>query len=646
MIRVARVIIYGMKKWCEVLGVVCVMLVGIFGGANAFADVNNFYFEDFTGDYYLSKAEDGTSRLHVKEVLTAVFPGTNQNHGIERYIPFTNQGGINMTVADYEALNLKVTRNGEYEPVSNMGVEDNYFYIRIGDAAKYVQGKQVYILEYDFANVVTEFDAEGNNVSGQNVEKMFQELYWDTNGTSWTQRFDKVTARVHFVDRVLNGFTGKSWCYVGRYGESGQDRCTIVKIDDGVEFTTSGVRGYENLTFDVELKAGTFVVLEPAKNYTLVWILTVVGVGLMLFTVLGPVRRYRKAKEKREYYKKMFVKPEYQPNPDYTVAEMAEVYIGKKKDAKVAVLLDMIVRKKIALAKTGENRKKGWKAMVLSLDGVSEEARTLLAIMNGGWVPEVGDEVEIKAQVATSRLVALGRKYDEQIIAELKKDGLVEEKYKSTGRNASTETMVVVISVVMCFVFFGIIMFYEALRDNGLLRGYVVGENVFSSVLIVMIIMAIVIWSLLYSKTDKYAVRTKKGLETSRYMDGSKLYIGMAEAERLKMLQSVKGADVSSEGVVRLYEKLLPYAAVLGLEESWMAELEKYYKLEGVTEPEWHRNGFTVRDMYYASTLASSYSRSATTMSSGSGGSSSGSSGGGGGGFSGGGGGGGGGGGW
>ena len=58
-------------------------------------------------------------------------------------------------------------------------------------------------------------------------------------------------------------------------------------------------------------------------------------------------------------------------------------------------------------------------------------------------------------------------------------------------------------------------------------------------------------------------------------MDGAKLYIGMAEADRLKMLQSVEGADVTNEGVVRLYEKLLPYAAVLGLEDSWMAELEK-----------------------------------------------------------------------
>ena len=31
------------------------------------ADVNNFYFSDFTGDYYLTKDEDGISHLKVKE---------------------------------------------------------------------------------------------------------------------------------------------------------------------------------------------------------------------------------------------------------------------------------------------------------------------------------------------------------------------------------------------------------------------------------------------------------------------------------------------------------------------------------------------------------------------------------------------------
>ena len=114
----------------------------------------------------------------------------------------------------------------------------------------------------------------------------------------------------------------------------------------------------------------------------------------------------------------------------------------------------------------------------------------------------------------------------------------------------------------------------------------------------------------------------------------------MAEADRIKFLQSKDKVDISPDGVVKLYEKLLPYAALLGLEKSWMKELEKYYKEIDVKEqPDWYRSGLTLNDLFVVSSLSSSTVSSSTTMYSS--GSSSGFSGGGGGGFSGGGGGGG-----
>ena len=132
-----------------------------------------------------------------------------------------------------------------------------------------------------------------------------------------------------------------------------------------------------------------------------------------------------------------------------------------------------------------------------------------------------------------------------------------------------------------------------------------------------------------------------KGLEMSRYMDGSKLYIEMAEAERMKMLQSVEGADTSAEGIVKLYEKLLPYAAVFGLEESWMNEMKEYCQVEEIEEPEYLMTGFAVSEISRSLRNAASVATASTIMASSGGGSSSGFSGGGGGGFSGGGGGGG-----
>ena len=124
-------------------------------------------------------------------------------------------------------------------------------------------------------------------------------------------------------------------------------------------------------------------------------------------------------------------------------------------------------------------------------------------------------------------------------------------------------------------------------------------------------------------------------------MDRLKLYIEMAEAERLKLLQSVEGADVSPKGIVKLYEKLLPYAAVFGLEESWMNEMREYCEVEEIAEPNYLMNGIMISEITRSLSTAASYATTATTMSSSGGGSSSSFSGGGGGGFSGGGGGGG-----
>lgn len=171
--------------------------------------------------------------------------------------------------------------------------------------------------------------------------------------------------------------------------------------------------------------------------------------------------------------------------------------------------------------------------------------------------------------------------------------------------------------------------------------GDVVGEDIFMYVMSGIFVAFIAARIILAKNTNKFLYRTKKGLQVSRYMDGLKLYIEMAEKDRLAFLQSVKGAEVSPEGVVKLYEKLLPYAAVLGLEKSWMQELEKYYKMAEVEAPDWYTNEMAAYSILRVVNSASNAVTYASTYRSSGGGSSSGFSGGGGGGFSGGGGGGG-----
>ena len=620
--------------YCTIFIVICQVVLGLlFGTSVNAANVNNFYFESFDADYYLTKAADGTSALRVVENVTAVFPDYNQNKGICRQIAYTNQGGANVTLPDLTTRNLQLTRNGEYEPIYSIEKANGYYSVCTGNE-NYVHGRQTYTFEYNFSKVVTEFDD-------------YQELYWDTNGNGAVQRFDKVTARVHF-DQA--DYDGQSWCYVGKYGEKGEGRCRVTKISDGLEFSAERLASYENLTFDILLKPGAFVVPEPPKNYILIILLcgAVVICGVLL---IGPIKRYREQDEKRRYYKGLFVKPEYQPHAKYSLAEMIGVYMGKKANNKVAALLEMIVKKKIAIYNAGEGafRRKKWGIMVLDLDAMTEDERVLVQILKGGAAVATGDKFVVQSRTATRHLIELGEQYDRDIVTDLKNDKLVTDKYKSSEVTASAAgsvayaiivgTMVMLMVVGMAVLVFGDMI--QGVTSGSFGAGEMVGGRGVLIAIAGVVFVTILVRAILSGGARKYAVRTREGLEMSRYMDGLKMYIEMAEAERMKLLQSVQGAEVTNAGVVKLHEKLLPYAAVFGLEESWMRELEAYYKMDNMAQPEWYRAGITTNDMIMVSRMMSNYSRIATTMASSGGASSSGSSGSFGGGFSGGGGGGG-----
>lgn len=614
---------YSLSFYSIIFMLFCQVFLGVLGGAGqAYAvDVDDFYFESFTGDYYLSRDDEGVSHLEVIESAVAVFPSYRQNKGICRQIPFTNQDGANITLPRLTRADITVTRNGAREPVYSIEENADYYEVCTG-TEEYLLGRQEYTFGYEFEKVVTDFQD-------------YQELYWDANGNGAAQGFGRVTARVHFVGAVEDDFTGNSWCYVGRYGDSGQDRCTVRQISDGVEFTARNLSPRETLTFDVELLSGSFVVPVPDKSYVLVFILVGAVIVGILVTIYF-VKKFLRVRDKRKFYKGCFVKPEYQPDARYFVAEMAEIYLGKKKDGKIGVLLDMIVGKRVKLVR---REKKKWAMVVENAVALREEERILLEVFNEGAPVADGAEIDLKVHRATQSVIELGRKYNKVILAALRQAGLVEQKYqnnsKTTGEvllNAAAvsrtviTSLIVVVAIITSFVGYSMVGYELVLK------------SVFPEIMILLGAAFIATWSILGANTNKYELRTKEGLKASRYMDGLKLYIEMAETERMKFLQSVDGTDTSADGVVKLYEKLLPYAAVFGLEKSWMKELEKYYQAMNMAEPDWCPSGASMMDIIVATRLASTYAGAAT------GGAiagSSGGSGGGGGGFAGGGGGGG-----
>ena len=69
---------------------------------------------------------------------------------------------------------------------------------------------------------------------------------------------------------------------------------------------------------------------------------------------------------------------------------------------------------------------------------------------------------------------------------------------------------------------------------------------------------------------------TVAGSALRDHLEGVKLYIEVAEADRIRMLQSPSGAQVDNADIVRLYERLLPFAVLYGIEREWTQVLRPY----------------------------------------------------------------------
>jgi uncharacterized membrane protein YgcG len=124
-----------------------------------------------------------------------------------------------------------------------------------------------------------------------------------------------------------------------------------------------------------------------------------------------------------------------------------------------------------------------------------------------------------------------------------------------------------------------------------------------------------------------------KGAELRDHLKGLELYIRLAEADRLQMLQSPTGAEreavsaTDPRQVLDIYEKLLPYAVLFSLERQWAVELGKYYTDQS---PDWYSGSGAFNAAIFASSIGSLSASASTSYSGSSSSSSSGGSGGGG----------------
>ena len=583
-----------MKKFFVLIFFVFVFTLSLPG--NVLAGVDDFETTYFGIDYNLAKDNENRSVLYTTETIKANFLVPNQNHGVERALANSYDGhDVDLNI---ESITDQFGQNLEYSTLQN----NDHTVVRVGNANTYVLGEKTYIISYTQRDV-TKFFADANT----------DEFYWDTVGTQWRTPISLLDIKINIDKELVGSLNGNHACYFGV--QNSNTRCELKKQDGVFSIQVNNVYPRENLTFSLGFVAGTFssYKMSTAEKIFALWIFGVlvsipIGVVLLIYLAWRYHRLSFRTKEMGT------VIPEYLPPKNTSLTTATDIMPGTK-NTFAAQLVDFAVRHFIQI---NETRPKSLFRMAEYEIVIKQDVTKLLAeeqeILSDifGALPKVGDSLELKTlknnYSVSSRMMDNAKKLKDLV----KKDYDLRQKDLNTRKKLSTFGWFVLVPAV-------------AMLNP------------------ILLFVAIAIFVSAYTITPL----SDKGLDLARYLHGFKMYIGVAEQERLEMLQSPEGVlklpDLDTNNtkqMIKLYEKTLPYAIIFGQEKAWNKELGRYYETTS-TSPDWYHGSVPLHGAAFASAV-SSFS-STTSYSAPSSSSSSGSSGGG---FSGGGGGGGGGGGW
>ncbi len=560
-------------------------------GGQAFAGVNDFTIQSFDAQYYLGKTSDDHSTLRTVEIITAVFPESNQNHGIERALPDQYDG--RKTSLDITSVKNASGASWNYTtyPSGDATV------LRIGDSDSYVHGVQTYIITYTQQDI-TQYFKDTND----------DEFYWDTNGTQWAQPFGSVTASVIVDKSLVDSLNNKQSCYEGLAGVN--TACAIVRNDSqggDTEFTVAASRALnpgENVTFSIGFAPHTFAKYTPTffEKYWPVIFMIILGSNLIGFVGIFLLSSRYKKMQYRSSETELVVR-EYIPPRGTSVLVAAKTLGRAQSKAQTAQIIDLTVRHYLKLYQVAE--KSFWKQaeyeleIIKPLDDLTSEERKYIETLFGGE-----RRLAMKSLKKNTRVHAKLLSNDKQLTKALTTEEYgIFEKGVDGARWFRRAALWIFILSILTFSFMG---FFAA-------------------------ILAFV-FSFAFKRL------TDKGLALERYLMGLEEYIKLAEVDRIKVLQSPEGAEkvgetvsgTNTELLIKLYERVLPYAVLFGLEKGWNEQLGRYYT-EASIEPNWYQ-GTAAFNAAAFTTAMNSFSTVATSYSSSSGGSSGGGSSGGGGG--------------
>jgi len=537
-----------------------------------------------TFDVEIAVEKDGD--VVVTETINVTAEGYRINHGIFRELPrFYTRDGAKYP---YQYAIRRIERDGALEPYT-VNREGNAVSIRIGDADIYVdRGAHDYVIEYEVKNQVRYFED-------------YDEIYWNVTGNYWDFPIASARASIHLPDGARIVQTSG---YTGALGEAGKDFSGIALGDSYVFATNRMLMSGEGLTVAVGFEKGA---VDPpsAEDRNAEWWLRNRASVFLCLAMAGIAL----------YYMRSFVRvgrdpvkgpvfPRYEPPKGVTPAGVHRVYhrgfVGYQ--ALIATLLDLAIKGRIKI-------------------DASKKSKTKLTLQEGGAPASPPAEELLQGIFSGRDEFTLGEKYDSQFT-------LANAFFQiKVGREYGSA-------------------FFQWNSGYTVLAGIL---SIATIVITVILSVELTVWHFLgflvliagfFAFAYFIPAPTLRGQETRTEIEGFRLY--MKTAEKIYLDAVKPGSGQPPPMTVERYERFLPYAVALGVEDPWTRHFERLMPEEAARyQPRWVSSGGRASSLHglnrslmssMSSGVKSSLPQSSSSSGSGGGGSSGGGGGGGGGG--------------
>ena len=494
--------------------------------------------------------------------------GSNQKHGIFRDIPLTAVNGpqLNINVSGVSD-NIRNEFGQPYQYTTL--IANNVLRIKIGDPNAFVTGIKNYIISYQVDNAIRTFNDR-------------DELYWNVTGNQWPVAIQSANSSVILPDSSISN--ARMDCFTGPQGDT-QKNCTFNQVDSSVVrySTTQSLNVNEGLTLVLGIPLGyiqnTYV--PPQQTYSSSNTSTssnnfILGIFLGLFIIFIFVlvislfaRRAAKIKPKpvipRELRGRPVV-PEYNPPDNLSPIEIGTLLDGRVDVTDISsVIMDLAIRGYLKIRYTTQEIR-FWP---------DKKDFELIKLKDGADLVHPADKIifrllfKSRGRIKLSDLKEQKTDFQAQIkkIQEDTEQYLRDKGYFDRTAKDKSKKLKTYLWIATAILFIGTFLLTISPSWFGLI--FIASFAGFVGAVIVIPIMIMRLANKL----------TPQGIAALGKILGFKEFLQLTDKDKLRLLNA---PELRPE----TFEKFLPYAMVLGVEDKWAQKFEGIYN----TIPDWYED--------------------------------------------------------